>query len=208
MRKLIFILSVLLFASCGKQIQSTQTPSVKNPCDDVIQAILDSIQNVEPTYIYDVITEAGVTDTICIVDSVSCNQIKLMALEIAGKYNTIIKERDYYKLLAQSNARKIINNNYINSKNKNTQIGDENVSQDKAKGPATVGDGNVTPVKPKQTQIGDGNKQDNRKVNNFWLGVLVAFGTLFVLKNALNFVKMYFPVSAPIISMIQKFLPL
>lgn len=201
-------MSVAALMSCNRNIPHVTLPTELTPCDDAIQAILDSVQNVEPIYIYDVITEAGVTDTICIVDSVSCNQIKLMALEIAGKYNTVIKERDYYKFLAQSNAKKIINNNYINSKNKNTQIGDGNVSQDKAKGPATVGDGNVTPVKPKQTQIGDGNKQDNRKVNNFWLGVLVAFGTLFVLKNALNFVKMYFPLSAPIIAMIQKFLPL
>lgn len=164
--------------SCNRNIPHATLPTDKNPCDEAIQAILDSVESVEPTYIYDVITEAGVTDTVISIDSASCQQVKLMALDVVSKYNTLIKERDYFKALAQARAKKIVNNINLNSKNKNTQIGDANVSQQKNKGPAVVGDGNVTTVKLKQSAVGDGNKLDNSKKGVGWFWIFVG-GYLF-----------------------------
>lgn len=59
----------------------------------------------------------------------------------------------------------------------------------------------------KGSAIGDGNKIDNRKSNKFWLGVLVAFGTLYCLNITLELIKKYFPISIPFITIFQKFLP-
>lgn len=166
-----FYIILLLFAvSCSRKAVPS-IPSVSNPCDDIIQELLDSVQNVEPTYIYDVLP--GETDTICIIDSSNCNYYKIAALEMAGKYNATIKEREFYKALAQSRAKKIVNNINVNSKNKDTQIGDANVSQQKNKGPAVNGEGNVTTVKPKQSAIGDGNKLDNSKKGIGWFWIFI-----------------------------------
>lgn len=55
--------------------------------------------------------------------------------------------------------------------------------------------------------IGDGNKIDNRKIDRFWLGVLITLGILYSLKIIFGFIKRYFPISIPFISIIQKFLP-
>lgn len=180
MRNLFILMLLGTLIGCNRKIvPSISLPSASNPCDKAIQAVLDSIQSVEPMFLYEVITEAGITDTLCIVDSASCNEIKLMALEVVSKYNTVIKERDYYKALSeQPRAKRIINNNYINSKNKNTQIGDQNVQQNKPKGPAINGNDNVVPIKPKQSAIGDGNKLDNSKKGVGWFWVFVA-GYLF-----------------------------
>lgn len=165
----------ILTTGCSRKIAPTiSLPSEKTPCDDAIQALLDSVQSVEPTYIYDFIVEKGQTDTVCIIDSSNCNYFKTAALELASKYNLAIKERDYYKALAQSQAKKIINNNYINSKNKNTQIGDGNVQQEKNKGPAVNGNENVTPVKPKGSAIGPGSSVDNSKKGLNWWWILFA----------------------------------
>ncbi len=160
----------IMAAGCSRKAVPA-IPSVSNPCDKEIQALLDSVQNVEPTYIYDVLP--GEIDTVSITDSSDCNYFKIAALEIAGKYNTAVKERDYYKALANSQAKKIINNNYVNSKNKNTQIGDGNINQEKNKGPAVNGNQNVIPVKPKQSAIGDGNTLDNRKKGVGWFWIFI-----------------------------------
>ncbi len=185
-----FYIILLLFAvSCSRKAVPS-IPSVSNPCDDIIQELLDSVQNVEPTYIYDVLP--GETDTICIIDSSNCNYYKIAALEMAGKYNTAIKEREFYKALAQSQAKKIINN--INSGNKNSQIGDNNntqksksapnqngeanVAQETGKGVNQNGEGNDGTFKPKDSQVGDGNDMDRSKKGVGWFWIFVG-GYLF-----------------------------
>ena len=173
--KLLFILVMLgiLAIGCSRKVAPTiSLPTEQNPCDKAIKAVLDSVQSVDPVFIYDVITEAGVTDTVVRIDSTSCQQIKLMALDIVAKYNTAIKEREFYKALAQTQAKKIINN--INSGNKNTQIGDANTQQIKPKATAVIGNDNVTTVKPKQSAVGDGNDLDNSKKGTSWIWVFIA----------------------------------
>jgi len=173
-RILILVTMGILAIGCSrKTAPAIVLPTEQNPCDKAIKAVLDSVQSVDPVFIYDVITEAGVTDTVVRIDSTSCRQIKLMALEVVSKYNTVIKEREFYKALAQSRAKKIVNNINVNSKNKDTQIGDANVSQQKNKGPAVNGEGNVTTVKPKQSAIGDGNKLDNSKKGIGWFWIFI-----------------------------------
>jgi len=177
--KLLFILVMLGIMTIGCSRKAVPAiPSGKTPCDSLIQSLIDSIEDVEPVFITETIYKDGepIIDTICITDSSNCNYYKITALEIAAKYNSAIKERDFYKAMANSQAKKIINNNYVNSKNKNTQIGDANVQQIKPKATAVVGDGNVITVKPKQSAIGDGNKLDNSKkgVGWFWL-ILVGY---------------------------------
>lgn len=177
--KLLFILVMLGIMTIGCSRKAVPAiPSGKTPCDSLIQSLIDSIEQVEPVFITETIYKDGepIIDTICITDSSNCNYYKITALEIAAKYNSAIKERDFYKAMAQSQAKKIINNNYVNSKNKNTQIGDGNVQQEKNKGQAVNGNQNVIPVKPKQSAIGDGNKLDNSKkgVGWFWL-ILVGY---------------------------------
>lgn len=164
----------IMAAGCSRKAVPA-IPSGKTPCDSLIQSLIDSIENVEPVFITETVYKDGVAkiDTFCIVDSSNCNYYKLSALDIAGKYNTAVKERDFYKALAQSQAKKIINNNYVNSKNKNTQIGDGNINQEKNKGPAVNGNQNVIPVKPKQSAIGDGNKLDNRKKGVGWFWIFI-----------------------------------
>ena len=173
-----FYIILLLFAvSCSRKAVPS-IPSGKTPCDSLIQSLIDSIEDVEPVFITETIYKDGepIIDTICITDSSNCNYYKITALEIAAKYNSAIKERDFYKALAQSQAKKITNNTYINSNNKKSQIGDGNINQEKNKGPAVNGNQNVIPVKPKQSAIGDGNKLDNSKkgVGWFWL-ILVGY---------------------------------
>lgn len=179
--KLLFILVMLGIMTIGCSRKAVPAiPSGKTPCDSLIQSLIDSIEDVEPVFITETIYKDGepIIDTICITDSSNCNYYKITALEIAAKYNSAIKERDFYKAMANSQAKKIINNNYVNSKNKNTQIGDANVQQIKPKSTAVVGDGNVTPVKPKQSAIGDGNKLDNSKKGVGWFWIFVG-GYLF-----------------------------
>jgi len=176
MKNILFLLTAILLVSCShKQTPQITIPTTYDKCDSAIQQILDSIKAVKPKVITRTVSVSNikvVKDTI--VDSSECNYYKVQALELAQKLHTANKETEYFKSLAQSRAKKIINN--INSGNKNTQIGDGNVQQNKPKGPAIVGDGNVTPVKPKQSAIGDGNKLDNSKkgVGWFWL-ILVGY---------------------------------
>jgi len=175
--KLLFILVMLGIMTIGCSRKAVPAiPSGKTPCDSLIQSLIDSIEDVEPVFITETIYKDGepIIDTICITDSSNCNYYKITALEIAAKYNSAIKERDFYKAMANSQAKKIINNNYVNSKNKNTQIGDANVQQIKPKATAVVGDGNVITVKPKQSAIGDGNKLDNSKKGTSWIWVFIA----------------------------------
>jgi len=200
------VLLGILTIGCSRKVAPTiLLPTEQNPCDKAIKAVLDSVQSVDPVFIYDVITEAGVTDTVVRIDSTSCQQIKLMALDIVAKYNTAIKEREFYKALAQSQAKKIINNNYVNSKNKNTQIGDANVQQIKPKATAVVGDGNVITVKPKQSAIGDGNKLDNSKKGTSWIWIFIA-GNLcwLIIQNLLYPILMRFIPFANLTSNIGK----
>jgi len=179
--KLLFILVLLgiLTIGCSRKVAPTiSLPTEQNPCDDRINALIDSISGVNLVYVTETIYKDGepIIDTICITDSSNCNYYKITALEIAAKYNSAIKERDFYKALTQSQAKKITNNYNINSNNKKSQIGDGNINQEKNKGPAVNGNQNVIPVKPKQSAIGDGNKLDNSKkgVGWFWL-ILVGY---------------------------------
>ena len=202
----IFILVMLgtLAVGCSRKSAPTiQIPTLKNPCDSTIQALIDSISNETPI----AFIEINTTDTICITDSSNCDYYKLSALQIAGKYNSAIKERDFYKLLAEKNAKKIINNNYTNSNNKNSQIGDnnknqksksapnqngkDNVFQETKKGVNQNGEGNDGTFKPKDSQVGDGNTQTNNY--DFWKGFFTCFA-LFVAYFALRrTAKSYFP---------------
>ena len=68
-------------------------------------------------------------------------------------------------------------------------------------------DNSVKNKAKKGSAIGDGNKIDNRKIDRFWLGVLVATGIFYIIKIALELIKKYFPPSIPFISLLQKFLP-
>jgi len=187
------VLLGILTIGCSRKVAPTiSLPTEQNPCDKAIKAVLDSVQSVDPVFIYDVITEAGVTDTVVRIDSTSCQQIKLMALDIVAKYNTAIKERDFYKALAQSQAKKITNNTYINSNNKKSQIGDGNVQQDSKsgtnqsgtgnvnqevkKGPAQNGNDNVAAVKPKGSATGAGaSAENNKKGSSWWAWLLVGY---------------------------------
>lgn len=178
MRTKLFILGLLGILAIGcsrKTAPAIVLPTEQDPCDDRINALIDSISDVNLVYVTETIYKDGepIIDTICITDSSNCNYYKITALEIAAKYNSVIKERDFYKAMANSQAKKIINNNYVNSKNKNTQIGDGNINQEKNKGPAVNGNQNVIPVKPKQSAIGDGNKLDNRKKGVGWFWIFI-----------------------------------
>lgn len=187
MKNILFLLTAILLVSCShKQTPQITIPTTYDKCDSAIQQILDSIKAVKPKVITRTVSVSNikvVKDTI--VDSSECNYYKVQALELAQKLHTANKETEYFKSLAQSRAKKIINN--INSGNKNTQIGDGNVQQNKPKGPAIVGDGNVTPVKPKQSAIGDGNKLDNSKkgVGWFWLMLVGYLGCHVIHKIAI-----------------------
>lgn len=179
MRTKLFILGLLgiLVIGCSrKTAPAIVLPTEQNPCDSTIKALIDSISDVNLVYVTETIYKDGepIIDTICITDSSNCNYYKITALEIAAKYNSAIKERDFYKSIANSQAKKIINNNYVNSKNKNTQIGDGNINQEKNKGPAVNGNQNVIPIKPKQSAIGDGNKLDNSKKEVGWFWIFIA----------------------------------
>lgn len=216
---------VVMSIGCSrKAVPTIYIPSVKvdNRCDSLIQKLIDSIRttvsvpfqsdldDVFGEDIPEVVVEKIIVDTNDV-----CSYYKLSALEMAKKYNDIgqqlqqsKKETEFYKALAQSQARKIINNNYINSKNKNTQIGDGNVLQEKNKGPAVNGDGNVIPIKPTQSAIGDGNKLDNRSKDRFWLGVLVASGVIIGLYTGWQIIKRYLPGFLPVrllVGIISKF---
>lgn len=206
--KLLFILVMLGIMTIGCSRKAVPAiPSGKTPCDSLIQSLIDSIEDVEPVFITETIYKDGepIIDTICITDSSNCNYYKITALEIAAKYNSAIKERDFYKAMANSQAKKIINNNYVNSKNKNTQIGDANVQQIKPKSTAVVGDGNVTTVKPKQSAVGDGNDLDNSKKGSNWFWIFVA-GNLswLIIQNLLYPILMRFIPFANLTSNIGK----
>lgn len=65
-----------------------------------------------------------------------------------------------------------------------------------------------TKVVAKQgSAIGDGNTIYNKKKDRFWLGVIVAYGSLYILKALLTIISTYVPISIPIITIIKKFLP-
>jgi len=205
--KLLFILVMLGIMTIGCSRKAVPAiPSGKTPCDSLIQSLIDSIEDVEPVFITETIYKDGepIIDTICITDSSNCNYYKITALEIAAKYNSAIKERDFYKALTQSQAKKITNNYNINSNNKKSQIGDGNVQQNKPKGPAIVGDGNVTPVKPKQSAIGDGNTLDNRKKGSVWPWILVGASGWIIIQNVIWPLAMRFIPFANLTSNIGK----
>lgn len=194
--KLLFILVMLGIMTIGcsrKAVPAIPIPTEQNPCDNEIKALVDKIKKAEDEKAAafaktDSNKNKGIKDTVCIVDSSDCNYYKLAALEIAGKYNTAVKERDFYKALSQSQAKKIVNNTYINSKNKNSQIGDGNVQQDSKtgtnqsgagnvnqevkKGPAQNGNDNEAVIKPKKSATGAGASVDNvKKIGWFWIFV-------------------------------------
>lgn len=219
--KLLYLVALLCAIGCSRKAAPAISlpPTEKNNCcADKIQALLDSVKNA--THKADTsgsdfdfnLNDETKTNKTNIDTGDACSYYKIAALQMSKDLNDAQqkldisqKETEYYKALAQSRAKKIVNN--YNSNNKNTNIGDGNVNQDKVKGPANVGDGNVNPYKPKQSQIGDGNKQDNRTKDRFWLGVLVTCAVLFGLKRTLAFIESYFPASIPFISIIKKILP-
>ena len=174
MKNILFLLTVVLLVSCShKQTPQITIPTTYDKCDTAIQQILDSIKAVKPKVITRTVTVPSikvVKDTI--IDSSDCNYYKVQALELLAKLHTANKETEYYKVLAQSRAKKIVNN--INSGNKNTQIGDANVQQIKPKATAVIGNDNVTTDKPKQSAVGDGNDLDNSKKGTSWIWVFIA----------------------------------
>ena len=101
--KLFFILVLMGILATGCSRKSAPTislPTEQNPCDDRIQALLDSITEVEPVYIYETVYENGIekTDTIRITDTSNCNYYKVAALDMAKKYNTALIQSEYQKL--------------------------------------------------------------------------------------------------------------
>ena len=204
MKNKIFIISAILLVSCSrKQVPQVTIPTKTDKCDSTIQALIDSIQEVEPIVISEIIYKDGVADTVRIIDSSNCNYYKVQALELLAKLHTANKETEYYKVLAHSRAKKIVNN--INSGNKNTQIGDANVQQIKPKATAVIGNDNVTTVKPKQSAVGDGNDLDNSKKGTSWIWVFIA-GNLcwIILQNLLYPLAMRFIPFANLTSNIGK----
>ena len=204
MKNKIFIISAILLVSCSrKQVPQVTIPTKTDKCDSTIQALIDSIQEVEPIVISEIIYKDGVADTVRIIDSSNCNYYKVQALELLAKLHTANKETEYYKVLAHSRAKKIVNN--INSGNKNTQIGDANTQQIKPKATAVIGNDNVTTVKPKQSAVGDGNDLDNSKKGTSWIWVFIA-GNLcwIILQNLLYPLAMRFIPFANLTSNIGK----
>jgi len=213
MRTKLFILGLLgiLAIGCSRKVAPTiSLPTEKNPCNDKIQALLDSITEVEPVYIYETVYENGIekTDTIRITDTSNCNYYKVAALDMAKKYNTAIQERDFYKTLAQTQAKKIINNTYINSKNKNSQVGDGNqasksgtnqsgtgnVNQEAKKGPAQNGNDNEAVFKPNKSATGEGSSVDNSKKGSIWPWIMVGAASWIIIQNLLwPLAKNYIP---------------
>ena len=59
----------------------------------------------------------------------------------------------------------------------------------------------------KGSAVGDGNTIYNKKKDRFWLGVIVAYGSLYILKALLTIISTYVPISIPIITILKKFLP-
>lgn len=205
MKNILFLLTVVLLVSCShKQTPQITIPTTYDKCDTAIQQILDSIKAVKPKVITRTVTVPSikvVKDTI--IDSSDCNYYKVQALELLAKLHTANKETEYYKVLAQSRAKKIVNN--INSGNKNTQIGDANVQQIKPKATAVIGNDNVTTVKPKQSAVGDGNDLDNSKKGTSWIWIFIA-GNLcwLILQNLLYPLAMRFIPFANLTSNIGK----
>jgi len=211
MKKLMFLLLIGLFAmSCSrKSIPNNPIPTQDNACDSVIQELIDSIKNKKPIIKY--IAKPGSSyfkrDTIVTVDTSECDVVKQQALDIAKKYNQALKEVEFYKKLSESNAKKIINNNYTNSNNKNSQIGDNNntqksksapnqngqgnLAQETDKGVNQNGQGNDGTYKPKDSQVGDGNTQTNNY--DFWKGFFTCFLIFVVYFFSKYILKSYFP---------------
>ena len=205
MKNILFLLTVVLLVSCShKQTPQITIPTTYDKCDTAIQQILDSIKAVKPKVITRTVTVPSikvVKDTI--IDSSDCNYYKVQALELLAKLHTANKETEYYKVLAQSRAKKIINN--INSGNKNTQIGDAITQQIKPKATAVIGNDNVTTVKPKQSAVGDGNDLDNSKKGSSWFWIFIA-GNLcwLIMQNLLYPILMRFIPFANLTSNIGK----
>ncbi|HMT72069.1 MAG TPA: hypothetical protein PKD16_18010 [Saprospiraceae bacterium] len=205
MKNILLIITAILLVSCShKQTPQITIPTTYDKCDTAIQQILDSIKAVKPKVITRTVTVPSikvVKDTI--IDSSDCNYYKVQALELLAKLHTANKETEYYKVLAQSRAKKIINN--INSGNKNTQIGDANTQQIKPKATAVIGNDNVTTVKPKQSAVGDGNDLDNSKKGTSWIWIFIA-GNLcwLILQNLLYPLAMRFIPFANLTSNIGK----
>ena len=205
MKNILFLLTVVLLVSCShKQTPQITIPTTYDKCDTAIQQILDSIKAVKPKVITRTVTVPSikvVKDTI--IDSSDCNYYKVQALELLAKLHTANKETEYYKVLAQSRAKKIVNN--INSGNKNTQIGDAITQQIKPKATAVIGNDNVTTVKPKQSAVGDGNDLDNSKKGSSWFWIFIA-GNLcwLIMQNLLYPILMRFIPFANLTSNIGK----
>ena len=220
MKKILLIVTAVLLVSCSrKQVPQVTIPTKTDKCDSTIQALIDSIQEVEPIVISEIIYKDGVADTVRIIDSSNCNCYKVQALELLAKLHTANKETEYYKVLAQSRAKKIVNN--INSGNKNTQIGDANVQQESKKGANQSGESNVAQeagkgvnqngegndgtFKPKDSQVGDGNDMDRSKKGSSWIWIFIA-GNLcwLILQNLLYPLAMRFIPFANLTSNIGK----
>jgi len=213
----------ILATGCSRKSAPTiSLPTEQNPCDDRINALIDSISDVNLVYVTETIYKDGVTttDTVCIVDSSNCNYYKITALEIAAKYNSAIKERDFYKALAQSQAKKITNNTYINSNNKKSQIGygnntqksksapnqngEANIAQETGKGVNQNGEGNDGTFKAKDSQVGDGNDMDRSKKGSVWPWILVGASGWIIIQNLLWPLAMRFIPFANLTSNIGK----
>ena len=62
MKNIYLILIAVLAISCSRKT-IPQLPTVANPCDVAIQHLIDSISEVEPTYIYDFVAGESIIDT-------------------------------------------------------------------------------------------------------------------------------------------------
>lgn len=199
MKNKLIILVVLgiMAAGCSRKA----VPAISNECDSTIQALIHKIEVQKQSYKPEQPKLAPmrvISDTVCVTDDCSFYQVE--ALQIAAKYNTAIKERDYYKELAEKRGpRKVVNNINVNSKNKDTQIGDANVKQEAKKGPAQNGDGNEAVFKPNKSATGEGSSVDNSKKGSIWPWILVGMMSWFIIQNFIwNAAKKYIPGFLPV----------
>jgi len=170
MRKYIFIISILLFASCNRktpQIIYQDKIVTKHDTINVSSKVTDTI----PCDDFEIFIENEIRDTV---------YLKVVNGVITASYRN--KDSIIYStpIINNPRPRKQINN--INSNNKGTQIGSDNVNNKTKKGDNVNGDGN-TITKPVT------------KKNNWWWIFLAGMLTWFIIQNVLfRVLKTYIPI--------------
>lgn len=231
MRKQVKIYLCALFAlcaiSCSRKSIPTATPlgvTVNSNCDSLISAAMAKIEHKDTT--------GDCTCREIELDNIRLSQSLSEAQKQAAQYKQDLINKPTETTVYNGKIKNSFNDITKNSNNSNevvrlknsilikdsaiASLQAENIAlngklKQKAGKGSVIGDSNDVnnaKIKAKSgSAIGDGNKIDNRKSNKFWLGFLVATGIYYSLKILLELLKRYFPISIPIVSFIQKFLP-